>query len=90
MDDKKIIGAITVGLVSLLIFLSMTQTPDTSDAIYFVNYTSGNNTTYYGIDYILVNVSVNDTTIKNPSGIKIDIYYANGTLKESRTEGVWE
>lgn len=90
MIDKKVIGIMTLGSLILYLFLSMGQTPDTSQAIYFVNYTSGNNTTYMNIDYILVNVSVNDTTIQNHVGIRIDLYNASGDLVATKILGDFE
>lgn len=90
MNDRQTIGTITIGALIFYLFVSMVQTPDTSQPIYYVNYTSGNNTTYINIDYILVNVSINDSGVNNPTGIRIDLYDESGALYGSITKGVWE
>lgn len=78
--DKTTIGTLAVGTLVFILYLTMVQVPDTSQAIYFVNYTSGNDTTYWGLDYILVNVSINTTTILNATSFSINLYNSSYSL----------
>lgn len=78
----KIIATLTIGLLVFAIYTSMIMTPDTTESIYFVNYTSNGT---YCEDYILVNVSYNDTTITNIKNITIYLYNSTFDLVNNKT-----